>query len=222
MIERKIGQLGDDDRQLLVGASVQGQAFDSAVVAKALGRKAADVEERLEILDRVHAFVTVVGEDVLPNGVATMRCRFVHGLYQNAFYASLRATRRMSLSGAVANAIIEANGPNDAALASELAVLLEAAGERAGAADYFLLASQNALRVFAFVEAAAIAERGIALLSGLPETRNRNALELKLQIALGTACVTIWGHVVQRGERAYARARELWRRVDDSPRSLDS
>jgi hypothetical protein len=38
MVERKIAQLADDDRQLLVAASVQGHAFDSAVVAMALAR----------------------------------------------------------------------------------------------------------------------------------------------------------------------------------------
>ena len=48
MIQRKIGQLGDDDRRLLVAASVQGYEFDSAVVARVLERDAAEVEDRLD------------------------------------------------------------------------------------------------------------------------------------------------------------------------------
>jgi serine/threonine protein kinase/tetratricopeptide (TPR) repeat protein len=216
MIERKIGQLVDDDRQLLVCASVQGHAFDSAVVAKALERDPADIEERLEVLDRVHAFVSVLGEDALPTGVPTLRCRFVHVLYQNALYASLRATRRAALSAAVANTMIEYHGADNAAIASQLAILFETARDPARAAHYFLVASQNALRVFAFVEAAAIAERGLKLLSSLPDSPERNTNELKLQIALGTAWVAIKGYAAPDVERAYGRARELCRQIGDS------
>ena len=47
MIERKIIHLSEEDRRLLVVASVQGYEFDSAIVTRALGADAADVEERL-------------------------------------------------------------------------------------------------------------------------------------------------------------------------------
>src|SRR6266849_5209221 len=57
MIERQLGQLAPADRRLLVVASIQGQEFDSAVVAKALSREPAGVEERLERLEHMHAFV---------------------------------------------------------------------------------------------------------------------------------------------------------------------
>src|SRR4029453_12339391 len=101
----------------------------------------------------------------------------------------------------------------DFGIASELAVLLEAAHDRARASGYFLLVSENALRVFAFVEAAAIAEGGLNLLSGLHETAERNAVELKLQVALGTAWVAIKGYAAPDVERAYGRARELCRQL---------
>jgi predicted ATPase len=216
MIERKITQLAEDDRRLLVAASVQGYAFDSAVVAKALGRDAADVEDRLETLEKVQAFMHVLGEETLPDGTPTVRCRFVHVLYQNALYNSLRATRRASLSAEVANAIIAFHGADSQAVASELAVLFETARDSAHAAKYFLVAAQNALAVFAFVEAAAIAERGLRLLSTVPESADRNARELKLQIALGTAAVAIKGYAAPEVERAYGRARELCRQTGDA------
>jgi predicted ATPase len=215
MIERKIAQLSDEDRQLLVCAAVQGHTFDSAVVAKVLERDPAETEERLEILDRVYAFIRVQGEVTLPDGTAAVRCRFVHVLYQNALYALVRATRRSSLSAMVANALIEFHGSENTSIAAELAVLLEVARDQR-AARYLLLASQNALRVFAFVEAAAIANRGLALLLTQPDTRDRNALELKLQLALGTAFVAIKGNSAPEVERAYGRARDLCHQVGDS------
>jgi predicted ATPase len=106
MIERKIDQLGEEDRRLLVGASVQGFEFDSAVVAKAMALDAADVEEQLEELQRVHNFVRFVQEQEFPDQTPTLRYRFVHVLYQNALYATLRPTRKASLSAAVAQALI--------------------------------------------------------------------------------------------------------------------
>ena len=216
MIERKISQLSDEDRQLLVAASVQGAGFDSAVVAKALGREPADVEERLELLDRVHAFITIRSEESLPDGTPTLKCGFVHVLYQNELYASLRASRRASLSAAVANAMIGFHGEKNTAIASELALLFDAARDAGRAAAYFLVAAQNALAIFAFVEASAIAQRGLALLATVPESRDRDTIELQLQIALGTAAVAIRGYASPEVERAYGRARELCRRMGDS------
>src|SRR5262249_42567705 len=52
MIQRKISQLGEAERRLLNTASVQGYEFDSAVLAKALAADAAEVEDRLEMLER--------------------------------------------------------------------------------------------------------------------------------------------------------------------------
>ena len=52
--------------RLLVAASVQGSEFDSAVVARALALDAAEVEEQLERLERVHAFVRLVRRARVP------------------------------------------------------------------------------------------------------------------------------------------------------------
>jgi predicted ATPase len=162
MIERKIDQLGEEDRRLLLAASVQGYEFDSAVVARALSRDAAEVEEQLEEMQRVHAFVRLVREQEFPDRTPTVRYRFVHVLYQNALYATLRPTRKASLSAAVAQALLDYYGEQSGTLATELAFLLEAARDAARAADYFLVASQNAGRVYANQEGVVLACRALA------------------------------------------------------------
>jgi hypothetical protein len=63
MIERKIAQLSEEDRKLLTAASVQGYEFDSAVVEQVLKLDADEIEERLERLERVFAFVKPNRED---------------------------------------------------------------------------------------------------------------------------------------------------------------
>ncbi len=105
MIDRKRSQLSRSDARLLAAASVQGCEFDSAVVAEALGRDAADVEERLDVLDRLHFFVRLIRDGELPDRTPTLRYRFVHVLYQNALYDSLRPSRKAAVSAAIAHVL---------------------------------------------------------------------------------------------------------------------
>jgi predicted ATPase len=216
MIQRKVERLGEAERQLLTAASVQGQEFDAAVVARALGREAAEVEEQLEVLERVHALVRLLRDRELPDGTHTLRCGFVHGLYQNALYASLQPTRRAALSGAVARALADCHGDQSAAVAGELALLFEAAREPLRAADYFRLAAENAARVHAYREAVGLARRGLAALRPLPETPDRARSELRLQLTLGVQLQVTQGYAAPEGERAYARARALCRELGDT------
>jgi len=162
MIQRKIDQLSDAERRLLSAACVQGQEFDSAVVARALETDAAEVEERLDVLERVHLFVRKIEEHEFPDSTLTLRYAFVHALYQNALYAALAPTRRASLSAAVAAALQAFYGERSTEIASALAFLYEAARDFARAADCFLRASQNSARVFANREAVALSLRAIA------------------------------------------------------------
>ncbi len=220
MIERKIAQLSDEERRLLVAASVQGARFDSAVVAKVIGMSAAEVEERLETLERVYAFVQLVGERELPGGALTLRYRFVHVFYQNTLYGSLRPTRKVELSLAVAQALLDCYGERSREAASELAALFEAARDARRAAEYYRLAAENAVRVFASREAAQLARRGLATLGSLPETRERRELEFALQIALGNILIATRGYGSPDVEQAYARARHLCQQLGETTNLL--
>jgi hypothetical protein len=162
MIERKIDQLREVDRRLLVAASVQGYEFDAAVVARALALEAADVEEQLEGLQRVHALVRRLEEREYPDATLTLRYRFEHVLYQNALYALLMPARKTSLSIAVAEALLGYYGDQSAAVASELALLFEAGRDFQRAADSFLVAARNAAGVYANQEAVALLGRALA------------------------------------------------------------
>lgn len=214
MVQRKIGQLSEEDRRLLVAASVQGYEFDSTLVAQALGLDPADVEERLELLERVYALVRLVTEREFPGHILSVRYRFVHVLYQNALYTSLRPTRRAQLSAAVAAALLALYKEQSSSVASELAFLYETARDWSRASEYYLTAARNAMTVFANQEAAALAERGLASLRLLPDTEERAKQELKLQMALGPSLMTIRGFAAPQVEQAFTRASELSTRLD--------
>ena len=216
MIERKIAQLSGEDRKLLTAASVQGYEFDSAVVAQVLNLADDEIEERLEKLEHIYAFVKLTRDIEFPNRTLTQRYRFVHVLYQNVLYASLRTTRKvMMLSLKVAQTIEGFYGKQKASVANELATLYEAGREILKAASYVQIAAQQANEVFAIQEAAALAARGLKMLATLPDTTERDQQELALQLTLGAALRTSRGYVAPAVGKAYERARELCQRTSE-------
>ena len=215
MVQRKIDALSESDRRLLVVASVQGAQFDTAIVATAMEADPAEIEERLDVLERVHAFVRLVGEEPLPDGTPSSQYRFVHVLYQNGLYDSLRAVRRASLSGAMARALLATHRRDPTAIASELALLFEAAGDRMSAAGHFLAAARRAGGIFADREAVVLATHAIDLLRKVSDSPERARLELQLQLAVGLAMAHMHGYASAEAEHAYRRALALCEQLDN-------
>jgi predicted ATPase len=209
MIQRKLERLSVEDRRLLAAASVQGYEFDSAAVASALKLDAAEVEECLQVLDRVHGLVRLVREYEFPDRTLTLRYAFVHVLYQHALYNDLSPTRRAALGVALARILEGHHGEKSSTVAAELACLYEVGRDFARAARQFCLAARNAARVFAHREAVVLARRGLRLLEALPESPERAALELPLQTVLGLQLQVTYGYAADAAKEAYTRAREL-------------
>jgi tRNA A-37 threonylcarbamoyl transferase component Bud32/tetratricopeptide (TPR) repeat protein len=213
-IARKIDRLDETDRKLLTTASVQGYEFDTIVLSDVLAIDPADVEERIEVLDRVHRFVRHVATDETADKSLTVRYRFVHVLYQNVLYASLQPTRRASLSGKVAQSL-EAHSGGDVGRASELALLFEAARDFTNAARSFLLAAQHQISLFAFREGVALAHRGLNALPGVKDERQRTQLEVGLQVALASCLRAVEGWAAPSVEKIYIRVREILEQAGD-------
>jgi len=184
MIQRKIDRLNENDRCLLEAAAVQGFEFDSAVVAAVLGVDIEQVEERLGELERVHAFVRFIDKHEFPDSSLTMRCQFVHVLYQDQLFSSLTRTKQARLSKAAAEALLGYYREQSSTMAAQLAVLLESAKDNIRAAHYFCLATQNAAQVFAYQEAIFQAQRALELLDTLPDSPGKIQQELDLQSVL--------------------------------------
>jgi len=217
MIARKVEQVDERDRRLLVAASVQGHEFDSATLAEALEMDAAEVEDRLESLERVHVFVKRGREEEFPDRTLTLTYQFVHVLYQNMLYASLQPTRRTSLSGRVARSLVGHHGDRAGEIAGRLAVLFEAARDFGASAQYFFVAAQHALGLFGFREALSLAERGLEALRGLPEGPQRIQQELGLQMVRGQALRLMKGWSAPEIEPVFARASALCHELHDPP-----
>ena len=215
MIERKIGQLGDEDRQLLRAASVAGNEFDSAVITRAISADAAHVEERLDILERSFGLVRCLGEKELPDHTLTLRYRFVHVLYQNALYSELRPTRRAALSASVAETLRGFYGKKLAPVASRLAILYEAARDWAQSAEYFRFAARNSLQNFAFQESMLLSRRGLALVEKMPRSAERAKAEMRLLSTLGLAQMMVKGYSASDVLQTHLKLATLCRQLGD-------
>jgi tetratricopeptide (TPR) repeat protein len=220
LVQRKIDALDDSDRRLLGAASVQGVDFDTAVLSAVVERPEEEIEDRLERLEREHALVRFVDEQEAANRALTLRYRFAHHIYHNAFDVSLRATRRVALSRAVAEQLIARLGGQPCDCAADIALLLESARQNVRAAEYWNQAAQAAARLYAHDETERLAHRGLSLLETEPDSAQKAAAELGLQMTYGLAVKTSRGYAVPEVGRAYARARELCRQIDDPARVI--
>ena len=217
MIARKIEMLGKEDHLLLLAASVQGDEFDSTTLAEAAEMDPAEVEERLDALDRVHVFVKRGEEREFPDRTLTLRYRFVHVLYQNVLYASLQPTRRAWLSGRVARALAAHHAGDAGSVAGRVALLFEAARDFASAAQYFYAAAQHAIGLFAFRETLSLTERGLSCVRALPESPEGNQLELGIQMVKGVALRSTTGWATHELEATFARSRAICHELGDPP-----
>src|SRR5271166_4200721 len=217
MIQRKIDSLSEQDRRLLQAASVEGAEFHSVVLAAAISADAAEVEERLENIERIHFFVQRIGEKEFPDGTLTLHLRFVHTLYQNALYAMLTPTRRTGLSAATANKLLQLHPGSQGSVAHQVALLFESARDFPRAAEFFQITAERAAGVFANPEAATLARKGLEILAKLPPSPEKTQKELDLQITLGAVLVSTKGFANAEVEQTYTRARKLCAEQGQSP-----
>jgi DNA-binding winged helix-turn-helix (wHTH) protein/tetratricopeptide (TPR) repeat protein len=160
-IQRRIDHLDTDELALLSAASVQGQEFDSRIVADVLGVDAAVVEDRLVRLERVHGFVRRLHEKELPDSSISVSYSFAHVLYHHAIAENVSPSRKIALSLAAGEAVLLRHRTSPSSAASRLGMLFEAAHDFERAADFFILAAVNAAAIYANEEALNLTRRAI-------------------------------------------------------------
>jgi predicted ATPase len=142
---------------------------------------------------------------------------FKHALIQDAAYESLLKSTRQHYHQRIAQ-VLETQFPETAEAEPELlAHHYTEAGLMEQAVDYWYRAGQKATQRSAYVEAVNHITQGLEMLKTLPDSPERLAQELELQIALGPAVVPIRGIGAPEAEAVYKRAWELCQRVAETP-----
>ncbi len=142
---------------------------------------------------------------------------FKHALIQDTAYQSLLKSTRQQYHQQIARILEERFAETKEAQPELLAHHYTEAGLRNQAIPYWQQAGQKAVERSANAEAIAHLTKGLELLKGLPDTRERIQQELLLQATLGPALIAAKGYAAPEVERAYARALELCRQVGETP-----
>ncbi len=159
MVELEIERLAPGVQQLLEAGSLINIAFPAWAVAAALGRDPAETEEQCDAMARSLHFVERAGEDELPGGACSAFYVFVHEVYREVLYQRQSAARRSQRHVRIAERLNELFKDREAAVAREVAMHYEAAGERKRAARALRAAARHAEERNAHSEAAELSER---------------------------------------------------------------
>jgi class 3 adenylate cyclase/predicted ATPase len=169
-------------------------------------------EEQLHrALDQLVAAQLIFCRGTPPDAVYT----FKHALVQDVAYQSLLKSRRQQLHAVIARAL-EARSDGDPLGPPEiLAHHFTEAGLVEPATAWWLKAGQLAIDRSAYVEAVHHLQRGLEVLTGLPNTRERAARELRLWRALGAALAVVRGYPAHETGQAFERALALCHELEE-------
>ncbi len=144
LIRDKVERLDEADKRLLSVASIEGREFTAAVVAELTDRDEMEIEERLRTLEAAHRLVEPIGDVELAGGLVSQRYRFVHSLYQHAFYDSLAPKRRAAKHLLAAEALTRLHAGRLDALRVALALHFEKGRDAGRAIEQHLAAAELA------------------------------------------------------------------------------
>ncbi len=173
MIEKKVGLLSDAQRQALQYASIEGEVFTSTVLAVLLEADELDLEERLDVLGKMHRLIQAEGEEELPDGSVATIYRFTHALYQNFLYDQLLSKRRVLLHRRAGETLERVYAGQHARVAGALATHFERGRDFSKAVTFLIQAGDTALSRYANAEAVSLFSRGLELVEKLAEGRQR-------------------------------------------------
>ncbi len=177
MIEIEIERLSQEEQRLLEAASLFNVAFPSWAVAAALNEDAADTEEACDALARKLYFVQRAGQDELPDGSRSTFYAFAHELYREVLYRRQSESRRARRHTRVAERLSTLFAEREDAVAREMAMHFEAAGEWRRAIQALRVAAQHAQARQSSAEATELLERALEISSNLGQSERASLAE---------------------------------------------
>jgi class 3 adenylate cyclase/predicted ATPase len=209
VIGARIDRLPSQDKDLLQTLAVIGKEFSLGLIRAVAGESE---EELSGGLSNLQAAEFIYERPAFPDPEYT----FKHALTQEVAYGSLLKERRAVLHERTGQAIEALNPQALEAHYEELAHHYGRCANTPKAVEYLRLAGEKAVARSAYGEATDRLRQALELLKTLPETRERDELELVLQSALGEAFFVTEGFASVEAEQAYVRARDLARRLGDA------
>jgi class 3 adenylate cyclase/predicted ATPase len=202
-------------KQVAQAGAVIGREFSRKLLESVCGLQQAELDAALgELIDSSLVFHQGSGP-----GATYL---FKHALVQEAAYGSLLRTTRRSLHARIAEALM-VQFPETAETQPEfLAHHFTEAANYEKAADYWRQSVERAIKHSAFREAKTQANKGLAVLTELPRTLERSAMELSLLLSLGVTQQALTGAGSVEVEHIYNTARDLCEEVGETWQQFSS
>jgi predicted ATPase len=210
VIMARVDSLVEEAKKLLQIGSVIGREFSHKLIQELV-----ELPEQ-ELLS--HLSVLKDSELLYERGIyPDVTYIFKHALTQDAAYQSLLMSTRQQYHHRVAQ-ILEERFPGTVETQPELlAHHFSEAGIAEKAVPYWQKAGEIAVRRSACAIAVGHFENGIALIKKIPDTSQRDQLELNLQTSLGNTLMTMQGYSSSKVKDTLDRARELCRKAGKTP-----
>jgi DNA-binding SARP family transcriptional activator/tetratricopeptide (TPR) repeat protein len=215
VIAERIGRLNTLSQAALRTACVEGEVFTAEVVARVQGCQDTEILGRLSNeLDRKHHLIHAHSIQRI-DGQLLSSYRFRHILVQRYLYSSLNEVERVHLHDRVGNVLeqLYADQARTDMISPQLARHFQEARIIEKAIHYLQQAGERALQVYAYQEAIAHLEKGLALVATLPDPHKYAQQELSLQLAFSMAFNLAKGLVSPEMEKASIRALELGQKI---------
>jgi class 3 adenylate cyclase/tetratricopeptide (TPR) repeat protein len=205
----RIDRLASPEKRLLQTLAVIGRDFPVRLVSRVTQHSEA-------ALDRMLAGLQTAEFIYEKPAAADIEYTFKHALTQEVAYNSVLNERRKAIHELAGAALEELYRDRLEDHLADLAHHYSRAGNAAKAAEYLGRAGEQALRRSAYSEAQNYLTAALELLKDLPDDAEQAAIELRLQLALGSVLTSTQGWDVPERMRAYERARELCRRTSET------
>jgi tetratricopeptide (TPR) repeat protein len=161
VIEKRLSRLDDDLYRALEYASVEGDEFDSTLLASLLGMDELELEELIDPAVRSHRLVRFSGTRDLPTGEQTSVYEFSHTLIQDVLHQNIQGKRRILLHRKTAEALEATYASDTESVAHRLALHYDEGRLPEHACRYAIQAAERASRVYAHFDAIALLERAL-------------------------------------------------------------
>ena len=210
ILAARIDKLGPADKDLLQSIAVIGKEFPVDLVRRVVGMRD---DALAPMLSNLQAAEFIYEQPAFPENEYT----FKHALTQEVAYGSLLMERRRIIHERTANALEEMFAATLDDHLADLAHHYSRSANTSKAVEYLRRAAEQAALRSAYTDAIGYARETLRLIATMPESRERDQRELKIQMMLGPLLVSTQGLSSPEIPGNIARAQELCRRAGETP-----
>ncbi len=210
ILAARIDKLASADKDLLQSLAVIGKEFPIGLVRRVVGKPD---DELAPMLSNLQAAEFIYEQPAFPENEYT----FKHALTQEVAYDSVLMQRRRVIHERTAMALEEMFAATLDDHVADLAHHYSRSANAPKAIEYLRRAAEQAGARSAYNDAIGYAREALRLIATMPESRERDQIELKIQMMMGPLIVAVQGFSSQELATSIARAQELCRKAGETP-----